>query len=90
VEEAFRELRAYGVLGSSLMLGIRSAYRAISSNRAEGCASNFARRGFSEVAGLYLELLGPEELPEPLPGGLHELGVAHDLADLLLARAFRC
>ena len=29
------------------------------------------------------ELLGPEGLPEPLPGGLHELGMAHDLPYLL-------
>jgi hypothetical protein len=67
----------WGVAASALLSALihRSTW--------EGRSPNFAPRAFSEVAGLYLELLGPEGLPEPLPGGLHELGMAHDLADLL-------
>jgi hypothetical protein len=42
VEGVFSEVRLYRILGSSLLLGMRRAYSAISSNRAKDRTSNFA------------------------------------------------
>src|SRR4028118_64217 len=64
-----------GVLCLCRRLIHRSAWKANS--------ANFALARLPEGAGLYLELLRPEGLPEPLPGGLHELRMAHVLAGLL-------